>query len=452
MQLWRQIFNLANALLIILIGLVLWNCILSVERLKSQQNSTGKENITFRVIDSKRGFFNQTIYTVWSQNGFWLLEAKGIFKLGYKYIGEGKLNQFTVSAEDKKNYDLSLGYLGKIKLNKTLSSDINCDWICQSISSNSNFKYNLQNNYQKILCTEFKFIPDLIAKNSKCQDVFGLTVGLVLGGSGEFTDTAKQNFKTLGLTHLVAVSGFQVGLLAGFIEIIINKIGIGKKLKTALIILSIFALIIVVGPQPPVLRSGISVGLSLLVLNFLGRGVEQFRLLIYSALILLLINPFYIMSLSFQLSFAASLGLVFGLKVENLAKVKVWNIFQDGLISSTVAFLFTLPIIINLSGYVSVMGIFTNTLIVPFISIITIFNLLGAIPIIGGIFMFPASIMQSLIMFLVNDLGQKSGVLKLAEFSFLEMGVYYLVLIILFKLIPILLKNFAQNKETLKSS
>ncbi|MEI6729433.1 MAG: ComEC/Rec2 family competence protein [bacterium] len=444
---WRQIFNLANGFLIILVGLVLWNCFLSIQALKSEQNSTTTSNIYFRVIDSKKSFFGQTIYTVWAENGFWLMEGKGSFRLGYEYEGEGKLSEFGISDEDKKNYDLSLGLLGKIKLSKTLKSNLNCDWLCQGIVLNANFKQNLQNNYKKILCSDFKFVPDIIAQNSQCQDVFGLTVGLVLGGSGEFTDIAKQNFKTLGLTHLIAVSGFQVGLLAGFIEAITNKVGAGRKLKITLIILAICVLMVIVGPQPPVLRSGISVGLSLLVLNILGRGVEQFRLLIYSALIMLLINPFYILSVSFQLSFAASLGLVFGLKVENLAQVKVWNIFQEGLVSSTVAFLFTLPIIIHLSGYVSLMGIITNTLIVPFISVITIFNLLGAIPFVGGIFMFPASVMQSLIMFLVNDLGKLSGVFKLSEFGFVEGLIYYASLILFFKLFSLI-----KNKKNLNAT
>lgn len=444
---WRQIFNLANGFLIILISLVLWNCFLSIQALKNEQNTPTSRTIYFRVIDSKKSFFGQTIYTVWADNGFWLMEGKGGFHVGYEYQGEGKLSEFGISEEDKKNYDLSLGLLGKIKLSKTLKANLNCDWLCQSIVLNSNFKQNLQNNYKKILCSDFKFIPDIIAQNSQCQDVFGLTVGLVLGGSGEFTDLAKQNFKTLGLTHLVAVSGFQVGLLAGFIEAIANNIGAGRKLKITLIILGICVLIIIVGPQPPVLRSGISVGLSILVLSCLGRGVEQFRLLIYSALIMLLINPFYILSVSFQLSFAASLGLVFGLKVENLAQVKVWNIFQEGLVSSTVAFLFTLPIIIHLSGYVSLMGIITNTLIVPFISVITIFNLLGAIPYVGGVLMFPASIMQSLIMFLVNDLGKVSGVFKLSEFGFVEGLVYYISLILFFKLFSVV--KFRKNMKEL---
>ena len=445
---WRQIFNLANGFLVILICLVLWNCFLSIQSLKNKQNNTEVGQISFRVLDSKKSFFGQNIYTVWSQSGLWLLEGKGSFRLGYEYLGEGKQTEFGISDDGKKNYDLSLGLVGKIKLNKVLKTNINCDWLCQSIVLNANFKYNLQNHYKQILCSDFKFIPEIIAQNSQCQDVFGLTVGLVLGGSGEFTDKAKQNFKTLGLTHLIAVSGFQVGLLAGFIEALINKIGAGRKLKIALIILAILVLIIVVGPQPPVLRSGISVGLSLLVLNFLGRGVEQFRLLIYSALIMLLINPFYILSVSFQLSFAASLGLVFGLKAENLAQVKVWNIFQEGLLSSSVAFIFTLPIIINLSGTSSVLGIITNTLIVPFIPIITILNIAGALPIIGGLFMFPAAIMQSLIMFLVNDLGQLAGALKLTEFGFWEMTLYYIGLILLFKLISVL--KYRHNLHHLK--
>ena len=393
------------------------------------KNSARKQAIEVRVLNSEQDYFNQRVYYVWYENQVWELSSKDVLATGKTYKFLANLESFSIQENSIKNYDLSLGIRGQIKTTELLLKNNNCDLVCQGFQSLEKLKFYTKSTYFNLYCQQFKIIPETLAGNSICKDIYGLSVGLVLGGTQEFSKSTKDNFKALGLSHLVAVSGFQVVLLVGFVEMLFLKLKISKKSRIILGILSIIFLIGLVGPQPPVLRSGISLSLSLLILSIFGRGLQPLRTLIYSALVLLLLNPFYLISLSFQLSFLASLGLVLSSKVENLGELKLFSDFKDLLLGSTVTFLFTLPIIVNINGTISVISILINLLIVPIIPFITLSNLFGLIPLLGQILVVPAVFLQSLIIFLVNDLAPNIPRARLSSFGLVETFVYYFILI-----------------------
>jgi len=116
-------------------------------------------------------------------------------------------------------------------------------------------------------------------------------------------------------------------------------------------------------------------------------------------------------------------------KVENLGELKLFSDFKDLLLGSTVTFLFTLPIIVNINGTISVISILINLLIVPIIPFITLSNLFGLIPLLGQILVVPAVFLQSLIIFLVNDLAPNIPRARLSSFGLVETFVYYFILI-----------------------
>jgi competence protein ComEC len=145
---------------------------------------------------------------------------------------------------------------------------------------------------------------------------------------------------------------------------------------------------------------------------------------------MLVFNPFYIFSASFQLSGLATLGLILSpsLKLPNLSKFVEETINTFLLTCST--FLFTLPVIVNLSGFSSPFAIVSNILILPFVTLITIVNILGLIPYLGSIFFVLDSIMESLLLFFIHDFASFVPRVGLASFSPVEIGIYYVVLIL----------------------
>ena len=428
---FRQIFNAANFFLVFLIFITLFNSFLTQQINTEKENNPQQQTLQVRVLETIRGKFGNFTYYVWSGSGIWQLEGKDFFQNGKEYLILGIKTNFVLNDEQKfDDFSLNLGILGKIKATKILETNQNCDWLCSAVVEIKNLKYHTQNRYFQLLCDQQKFVSQTISQNSKCQDVFGLSVGLILGGTDQFTDGVKTNFKLLGLSHLVAVSGFQVTLVVSFLELLIINLPISRKLRLLIFLFGIGFLITLVGPQPPVLRSSLSIGLSLSVLYILGRKISTLRSLFFSSLILLWINPLYLFSPSFQLSFGASFGLAFSLKIENMAELKWWQNFKELFQSTIISFLFTLPIIVYLAGFISPIAIFSNVLIVPSISIITFLNLLALIPFIGDIFMFPANILHSIIIFLVNDLSSYAKLLVLGEITLWETAIYYLALIL----------------------
>ncbi len=446
-----MLFNGANVFLLCLIGLTLWNCALNIQINKTDyQKETLASQI--RVLDVTKNTFNQLEYTVLKDGGIWSVTSAKVLDIGHEYQVSGVFEQSSVQGESIKNYRLSLGIIGRGVVKAIMTKKTGCDIICQTIISNYQTKRTLKNTLYNGICREP--VAKIFYSGVACGDIFGLSQGLVLGGSQDFSDVLKKDFKRLGLTHLVAVSGFQVVLVVSFLESMFVRVQMRRSLRVFLGIIGIIFLVALVGPQPPVIRSGISIGLSSLVLLGLGRRIESFRVLIYSALVMLWLNPLYILSLSFQLSFLASLGLVVSSGVETPLSTKKGvsreeflaenrriesnqlnklSKFASGfieLIKTTIfAFLFTLPPIVNISGQVSLLAIPTNILVIPMIPFVTLLNILGLIPVIGQLSLFLTTAIQSLLITAIHDLASLPITLKLSPFSPTEMIFYYAILI-----------------------
>ncbi len=426
-RVFRKFLNPANYFLCLLIALILWNCHLSYQEFRNKNNLKSNETNTVRVLSQKKNNFGQLNYTVWKDGSVWIVETPKVMEIGREYKIRTEAQEY-VFLDDKVNYDLSLGIIGKLKLKEFKEINLNCDLICISLKSLENINRFVSSLYLKSFCTDFIEVLSFIYSDN-CRDIYALSKGLVLGGSGDFTNQTKQNFRNLGLTHLVAVSGFQVVLLASFVENIFLKLRLSRSARVLGAIFSIVLLVLLVGPEPPVLRSGIGIGLSILVTTFLGRKISGFRLLAYSAMILLLVNPLYLSSLSFQLSFLATLGLIMSSKDSFDVEFKWFKELFSTLLATISTFLFTLPIIVNLNGFFNPFSIFINILILPVIPLITLFNLIGLIPFLGEIFLLVSGILQGFILSMINDLGKILPNIALTKFSVIEIMIYYILLI-----------------------
>lgn len=438
-QIWqtlRKQLHGANLVLIILISLTLANSLLSIQG--TNRLEVEAQEISFRVLDRKPDNFNRLIYFVWSGSGTWELSSPELLSIGYEYSALGDKSTFDFS-EETDSFDrsaLSLGLLGQIKVKQILKQDRACDALCLALQNVQNIRRYVEDTYQIASCNHFKFLIKIFAPSSGCEDIFALSYGLVLGGTQKFSRELYGKIKDLGLTHLVAVSGFQVVLVITFLEGMALKIRIPRKWRLIVTILGVILLIALVGLQPPVLRSSTSVLLSISVLLFLGRRVGSFRALTYSGLILLWINPFYLASASFQLSFLASLGLILSNRNNDTETTLEWmKNLKELSISSLATFLMTLPIILQLSGQVTFLAVLTNIIVLPFIPIISLLNVAGLIPWIGQIPLVLAILLQSLLITLIQEL----SALPLAEWltiawpdiNWLWLIIYYSLMLLL---------------------
>jgi len=397
-----------------------------------------------RIISQESDQFGGFKVYLWYQSTLWRASISTVPALGKEVQFTGNTSNFDFSQDTKSfdQYEKSLGVSGQITNFTITAEKSGCDIICTGIKQTDSTKRAISNIYQKAACEKYRFVVNFIASDLKCSETSALSIGLVTGGTKDFSKETKTVFQTLGLTHLVAVSGFQVVLLLTVVESVFTRIQFPRWSRFFLAILAIIGLILLVGPQPPVLRSSISVLLSQLVLIFFGRKVAGLRLLIYSACILLFINPGYIFSISFQLSFLATLGLIASSGVDFYPLVQKSNQFLKETLATTVfTFLYTLPIIVNLFGKISLLSIASNILLLPIIPLLTFGNLFGLIPVIGDVVLIPVMAVQAFILELMNVVASspffKVFLISFDAFSWWEVVLYYLCLIF----IPLLLKK-----------
>ncbi len=207
----------------------------------------------------------------------------------------------------------------------------------------------------------------------------------------------KEALKNTGTIHVVVVSGFNVSLV---FNLVMRFLGSKYKLKNLLVAqFFTFLYSIMTGFEPPVIRAWI-MGSLVSWVKFYGRGVEGLRALLFTALFMILIWPYFLLNVSFQLSFLATLGLiVFGNGIVNFLKniFKTKSFFLEDLGTTISAQIFVIPIVSFYFGRISILSFLVNPLIlwtVPvatvlgtfYIFIIHVFGFMGKIL---SIFIYP---------------------------------------------------------------
>ena len=137
----------------------------------------------------------------------------------------------------------------------------------------------------------------------------GVLKGLLLGGDENIDSDTVEYIRSAGLSHVLSVSGLHVGFLCAMIYAVFRLFGRPpKKALTVLaILLPVYAAM--TGFAPGVVRASITALVFLFSLRT-GRRFDALNALSLSAIIILLIWPWALFDLSFQMSFAAVLGII----------------------------------------------------------------------------------------------------------------------------------------------
>lgn len=139
------------------------------------------------------------------------------------------------------------------------------------------------------------------------QERRGLFTGLVYGDDRAQAPLVAADFRVAGLTHLLAVSGQNVAFLLALLGPLLARLPRSPRLVAALVALGLFA--VMTRLEPSVLRATFMAGLALAG-RWSGRDVATAHLLPAAVTVLLLIDPLLVETVAFQLSVAASAGIV----------------------------------------------------------------------------------------------------------------------------------------------
>lgn len=204
-----------------------------------------------------------------------------------------------------------------------------------------------------------------------------LLSGIVLGTKTGLDAEFFSGLRKTGTLHVVVASGMNISLFAGGILGALAYF-VGRKRAIIPALLGVLVYVILVGFQPPIVRAAVMGSIAFAALAW-GREFDAWRALFISAGLLLLLNPLWVFDVGFQLSFAATAGmLAFTPYFANFLEViitrsrylLVLNWIRGDLSVTLGAQLAVAPILLLSFGQISFISPLTNALIlwtIPFI-------------------------------------------------------------------------------------
>src|SRR5262245_13917799 len=192
--------------------------------------------------------------------------------------------------------------------------------------------------------------------------------GLLLGDRTALPRDLDESFRRAGVYHVLAVSGFNVALLAASVFAALAMTGAGPRPAASAALVAVIAFAFVVGPEPSILRAAI-MGVLILGALLLDRQASVLNSLALAALAILAVRPSDLHDPGFQLSFAATAGIV-------LAPLPR-NPLLGALGVSVAAQLAVLPVALAHFNQASTIAVIANLAVVPLAGIATVIGLAG---------------------------------------------------------------------------
>ncbi|HEX9594773.1 MAG TPA: ComEC/Rec2 family competence protein [Candidatus Saccharimonadales bacterium] len=272
-----------------------------------------------------------------------------------------------------------------------------------------------------------------------------LGLGFLVGTRTLLPESLTTALMVTGLTHIVAVSGYNLTILVR----LTRRLFAGKSLylATASSLALIAGFVMVTGFSPSIVRATV-VSVLAITAWYYGRSIKPAVLLLAAAAITSLMNPYYIWSdLGWYLSFAAFAGILIlaPLLSRRLFKHKP-KILGQIILETSCAQLLTLPIIMFSFSQVSLISLLANVIVLPLIPLAMLTTFLAGlagmfIPALAGWLAWPAQIILTFMVDIINILAKVPWALKEMATSSQQMLMIYLAI---FALILGLRRHHAQ--------
>lgn len=213
-----------------------------------------------------------------------------------------------------------------------------------------------------------------------------LANGLLFGGDDRLSEELQNAFSLTGMTHIVAVSGYNVTIIAQYLIIIGIALGLWRRQALWLSFAGIFLFVAMIGFPASGVRAAI-MGMLLLFALRSGRMGEAQNAIVIAGAGMLLFNPLLLRyDIGFQLSFLATLGIILLFPLFDhffVKRVRALGITEI-LFLTLCAQIFVVPIIIYNFHTFSFVSLLVNVLVLPIIPITMLFVFIAAVA--GSVF------------------------------------------------------------------
>lgn len=204
-------------------------------------------------------------------------------------------------------------------------------------------------------------------------------MGLLIGQRATLPAATKQNLLMVGLTHIIAVSGYNLTIMLGASQRLAGKRS--KRLTTVLTFLLMGLFLLMAGASASIVRAAIVSTLSIAA-GYYGRAIKPLGLIILAAAITAWSNPFYIWGdASWYLSFIAFFGVLVlaPLLVSRFRPKWQRSMLIMVAIESLCAEVMTMPYVLHVFGQISLIGLPANVLVVTLIPLAMLLSLIAGL-------------------------------------------------------------------------
>ena len=322
------------------------------------------------------------------------------------------------------------------KVNISIGAKVKVEGTIDIPNNNSNFylfnyrKYLLSMNTHFIMKLDrlwilnrgnifYKVKRNIIKRINKIDNPYLNT--FILGDNSKLDDNILHSYQVNGISHLFAVSGMHIGLIVLVLEFILYKFKIKNKL---VIIIFILFYIFLTNYSKSIIRAGLLYILLLLNKKYKFR-LSTLKILILLLCISLIINPYNLYNISFIFTYLVTIALILNSKLIN----RFSNYFIKILITSFIAFIVTIPVMINNYYSINILGVILNIIFVPLVSLI-IFPLsiiVFIFPCMGNVFNIFICLLEKLSIIFSSI---KFFQITLCHINTLVFVLYYLIIII----------------------
>ena len=262
---------------------------------------------------------------------------------------------------------------------------------------------------------------------------------MMLGQKDDLSQNEKLMFTRTGTSHIIAISGLHTGILSGLIIFMMGKIN--KIYKLIVLSTMMFIYSTMVGNSPSIIRAIIFM-ISLYLSFFLDRKMDKISTLSFIGILFVINNPYIIYNISFQLSFLATLSIIYFYGyINNKLNIKIISLTLS-------ANILTIPIIYyNFEG-IPLVSILGNIIIVPFIGIIIYLAILSLI--LFNINIYISSIVVYINRFILETiyvLLEKISNLDFAYIAIEEPKLYYVIIYYIVVFLYMIYKEAKTIKE-----
>lgn len=287
------------------------------------------------------------------------------------------------------------------------------------------------------------------------QPEAGLALGLVVGGDNRLPQTLKDAFARVGLSHIVAISGYNIALIAQGFVILGIAVGFWRRQALLFAALGIILFVLLVGAPASAVRAGI-MGLSAFAAIFVGRLSRGVNMLLFAATLMLLFQPLLLRyDVGFQLSFLATLGIIFAAPFMDqfLQREFFGKSFVEIFFLTFVVELFVMPVLVYQFHIFTPLALLANVLLLPLVPYAMVLATVSALAffVLPGLHMLPAAFAYFFlrtITYVVERMSVLPGATVEMSFGWVALFVWYgLLFLVMVKMRKHFKRKYVQTKN-----